>query len=145
MYISSYLNIYPVFDKSRSRMSTTRRFYFTRKFCFYLLLNKYISNISNLYNPDKNLSLASQTICDHIFIDPKSDHTFHIFWSRTWLIYFSSRMWQFSIYFWEGGVLESNVSLFPVESNRFQPQYYFPPNTEPNLKYQLEKYSENSI
>ena len=45
-----------------------------------LLLNPCISNISNLYNPDKNPSLTSQTICNHIFSDPKLDHTFHVFW-----------------------------------------------------------------
>ena len=28
---------------------------------------------------DENSSLSSQTICDHMFSDTKSDHTFHIF------------------------------------------------------------------
>ena len=81
------MNIYPVIEKAHLRVSTTRRFYFTRQFCFYLISNGYISKISNIYNPDKNLSLASQTIWDHLFSDPKSDHTFHIFWLCTWLIY----------------------------------------------------------
>ena len=39
-----------------------------------LLSNQYISNLYNLYNLDVNLSLASQTICDHMFPDPQSDH-----------------------------------------------------------------------
>ena len=60
--------------------------------CFFSLLsNQYISNISNIsiiYNPDKKLSLEYQTICDHMFSDPKSDHNFHIFWLRTWPIFF---------------------------------------------------------
>ena len=53
-----------------------------------IFLNQYISNISNLYNPDVNLSLASQTICDHMFSYPKSDHIFSYFWLCTWFIYF---------------------------------------------------------
>ena len=87
VYISSYLNIYPVIFKARLRVSKTRRFYFIWQFCFPLLLNKYISNISNIYNPDKNSSLASQKICEHIFSDLKSNHTLHIFWLITCLIY----------------------------------------------------------
>ena len=43
------------------------RFSFHKTVFFYLRLNPYISNISNLYNPDQNLSLAYQTICDHVF------------------------------------------------------------------------------
>ena len=31
--------------------------------------NQNISNISNLYNPNENLSLASQTKCDNMFSD----------------------------------------------------------------------------
>ena len=46
---------------------------------FSLLSNKYISNISNLYNPDVNLSLVYQTIYDHMFSDPKWDHIFSYF------------------------------------------------------------------
>ena len=34
---------------------------------FSLIPNQYISNISNIYNTDVNLTLASQTIFDHIF------------------------------------------------------------------------------
>ena len=88
MYISSYMNIYPVIYKSWSRLSTTRRIYFTWQFCFYLLSDRYISNISNIYNLDEKLSLASQTICDYMFSDTKSDHYFHIFGLRTWLIFY---------------------------------------------------------
>ena len=32
VYIYSYLNIYPVIDKARSRVSTKRWFYFTQQF-----------------------------------------------------------------------------------------------------------------
>ena len=67
-----------VIKKSLLHVSTTKRFYFTRRFTP-LLLYEYISNISNLYNLDKNLSLASQMICDHMFSDSKSDHIFRIF------------------------------------------------------------------
>ena len=36
----------------------------------------------------KNSSLESQRICDHMFSDPRLDHTFHDFWLHTWLIFF---------------------------------------------------------
>ena len=50
--------------------------------------NKYISNISNLYNPNKNMSLAYQMKCDIIFSDPESDHIFsHSCFSVTYLVY----------------------------------------------------------
>ena len=45
----------------------------------HLLLNQYISDISNLYNPDKNLSLESQNELRPHFSDPKSDHILYIF------------------------------------------------------------------
>ena len=61
------------------------------------------------YKPDKNIILAYQTICDHMFSYPKSDHNFH-FLSYICGIYFSSRMWKFSTYFEDGKVLESTVS-----------------------------------
>ena len=50
-YISSCLNIYPVIDKARSRVSKTRRFYFTRKFGFlYFRINiSQISTISTIW------------------------------------------------------------------------------------------------
>ena len=44
MSISKYLNIYTVINKSRPRMSTTRRFLFYTEVLFYLLLSPYISN-----------------------------------------------------------------------------------------------------
>ena len=37
----------------------------------YLSLNPYISNVSNLYNLDQNLSLACPTICNHMFFRSK--------------------------------------------------------------------------
>ena len=61
-----------------------------------LRLNLYISTISSVYNPDQHLSLSYQTICDHMFSDPKLDHTLHVFWLHTWIIYISSLMWQLS-------------------------------------------------
>ena len=143
-YIYSYLNIYPVINKSHSRVSTTRWFYFTRPF-FSLLSNKYISNISNLYNTCENSSLSPQTICEHMFSDPKSDHTFHIFWLRIWLIYFSSRTWKLSTYFKNGKLLEYIVSWISIESNGHKQEYYLPPKTEPNSKYYLENYFKNLV
>ena len=54
---------------------------------FSLLSNQYISNISNLYNPDVNMRLASQTKCDKMFSDPKSDNILSYFQLSTWFIY----------------------------------------------------------
>ena len=63
---------------------------------FYSLFsNPYTSNISNIYNLDKNTSLSSQIICDHMFSDPNLDHTFRIFGYVLGLYIFSSCMWQF--------------------------------------------------
>ena len=42
-------------------------------------------------------------------------------------------------------VLESTASWLPIESNIIQPEYYFPPNTEPNSNYYLDNYFKNSI
>ena len=42
-------------------------------------------------------------------------------------------------------MLESTVSWFPIELNRTEQEYYLPPNIEPNSKYYLENYFENSI
>ena len=33
--------------------------------------NKYISNISNIYNPNENMSIESQIKCDNMFTDPE--------------------------------------------------------------------------
>ena len=86
--IPKYLIFYPMINKSRSHVLTTRRFLFYMKIFLSLLLNPYISNISNLHNLNKNMRLSSQKIYDRMFSDPKSDHTSHVFWLRTWLIYF---------------------------------------------------------
>ena len=143
MFIPLYLIIYPMIYKAHSRVSSTRWcFNNTRQLCFYLCLNPYILNT---YNMEQNLSLASQTICDHMFSDLKLDHNFHVFWLRTWLVFFSYRMWKFSTYFEEGGVLEYTVSWFPIILNQLHPEYYLPPNNRPNSKYYLNKYSKNSI
>ena len=55
--------------------------------------------MSNLYNPGKTLSLASQTIYDHMFSDLKLDQTFYVFQLHTCIIFFSYRMWQLYNYF----------------------------------------------
>ena len=73
-------------SRACSRVSTKKSFYILRQF-FSLISNHYISNILNLYNLEGNSSLASQTICDHIFYDPKSDHNFHVFQLSIWFIY----------------------------------------------------------
>ena len=67
-------------------------FYFTHKFfsSFESIQLKYLQS-------EKNLIPASQTICDHMFSDTKSDHTFHIFRLCAWFISFSSCMWQFPL------------------------------------------------
>ena len=97
---------------------------------FYLRSNPYILHISNIYNPDQHSSLASQTICDQMFSDPKLYHNFHVFHLHAWLICISSCMWQFYTYFKDGKVLKYIVTLFLSESNWLQPEYYFPPNNK---------------
>ena len=42
-------------------------------------------------------------------------------------------------------VLESTVSWLLIELNQLQTEYNFPPNTEQNLKYYLEKYFKNNM
>ena len=100
-FIPLYLIIYPVINKSRSWYSSARLFLFYATVLFYLRLNSYISN---LYNPNQNSSLASQTICDHMFSYPKSYYTFNIFWLNTWLIlFFFSYVAIFHLlWIWEG-------------------------------------------
>ena len=76
-------------DKSRLRVSTTRRFLFYTT-VLYICIRIYIYKISQLYQIStirKNSSPWYQTIFDHMFSDPKSDHTFHIFWLRYWIIF----------------------------------------------------------
>ena len=79
-----------------------------------LLSNQYISNISNVYNPDKNSSLVSQTICYHMLSDTKSDIYFMIFGYVPGLYIFYSRMCKFSTYFKYRKLLESNLIWFPI-------------------------------
>ena len=81
-------------------------FYFKGKF-LYLCSNPYISNI---YNPDPDLSVAPETICDHIFSDQKSDYMFHVFGYVFVLYFVSYRVWKLSVYFKEDKVLESTLS-----------------------------------
>ena len=65
---------------------SNKKFYFTHQF-FSLLSNPYISNISNIYNPEKNSSLASQTRCDHMFSYPNLYLTFHVISLHNWLVF----------------------------------------------------------
>ena len=90
---------------------------FCMRVFFPLLPKPCISNISNIYNLDANSILAYQTICDHMFSDPKSDHTLHVFKFRIWVIFFSYHMWQLSTYFEDRKVLESTYSIFLIEYN----------------------------
>ena len=78
-FIILYLIIYPVIEKSHSRVSSTRRFLFYMRVFNYLRPNPYISNISNIYNMDQKLIRAYQIICDHMFSDLKSDYKFQFF------------------------------------------------------------------
>ena len=95
-----HVEFYPMIDKAWLCVSKTRRFYLTWHFFSYFRIK--ISKISNLYNLDENSSLASKTICDHIFSGLKSDHNFNIFGYVPVLYIFSSCMWQFSSSFEDG-------------------------------------------
>ena len=57
---------------------------------FYWFLNLYISNISNIYNPNVNLSIAYQTKCEHIFSYLESDNIFSHFQLHNCYIYIFS-------------------------------------------------------
>ena len=52
-----------------------------------------------------------------MFSDTKPDHIFSYFLLRTWLIYLSLPTWKIPTYFVDGKVLESTVSLHPIELN----------------------------
>ena len=87
--ISSNLNIYPIIKKTTLAIDE-------KKFHRWVLsnfLNQYISNISNIYNTNKNMSLAYQTKRDNKFSDSESDHIFShfVFQLRPWfnLFFFS--------------------------------------------------------
>ena len=62
--ISSYLNIYPLIDKSRLAIDGTKMSLKN------VLLNFFYQYISNIYSVNKNLSLASRTEYDNMFSDP---------------------------------------------------------------------------
>ena len=51
----------------------------TLSISYILFSNHNTSNLSNLSNPNVNLSLASQTKCDNVFSYPKLDHIFSHF------------------------------------------------------------------
>ena len=55
---------------------------------FSQFLYQYISNISNLYNLNKNLSLESQMKCDNMFLDPIRIRVFFFFFSYVLGLYF---------------------------------------------------------
>ena len=63
------------------------------------------------------MSLASQMMCDYMFLDLESDHNFHVFGYVLGLYVVSFGMWKISPYFEDKKVLESTVSLFLIESN----------------------------
>ena len=85
-YYVHYL-IYHYLPRDRQSMLTlviNNMVFILHNSIFYLSSNPYISN---LYNLDQNLSLAYQTIRDHVFSDLKSDNTFYLFRLLAWLIY----------------------------------------------------------
>ena len=93
---------------------------------FYLLLNTYISNISNIYDTDQNLSLASQTICDQMFSYPKLDHAFHIFQLRSW-IFFSLSYVPISHLLWGWEGVGIHCKLIPYLIKSIPSRILFPP------------------
>ena len=74
-------NIYTIVDNARSR-STEKM----SSMSFIDYSNKYISNISNIYNLNVNMSLASKTKCDNMFLDTELDNIFSHS-SVTYLVY----------------------------------------------------------
>ena len=101
---------------------------------FYLHLNPYISDISNIYNTDEILSLAYQTIYEHMFTDPELYHNFHVFWLHTWIIYFF--FWYVEIFHllkrWEGAGIHCKLIPDWIEST--PSRILFTVNTEQNSK-----------
>ena len=82
VYLSSNWQERLAIDKAGSWSMEQKRY---RKFFIYFS-NHDTSNIPNLSNPNVNLSLASQTKCNNMFSDPKSDHIFPHFLG-TYLVY----------------------------------------------------------
>ena len=74
------------FGKPLSCVSTTRRFFLHCSFFFFMFESIYLKYLKSLQS-GKKLSLASLKICDHMFSDPDLDHTFHVFWLHTWIVF----------------------------------------------------------
>ena len=53
---------------------------------FIVFPNQYISYISNIYNPNLNMRLASQMKCDKMFLDLELDHVL-LHFSVKYLVY----------------------------------------------------------
>ena len=102
------------------------------------------SNISNLSNPNVNLSLASQTKCDNMFSDPESDDIFSNLLS-TYLVYilFLLVCGNYPLNSKRGRC--RNLLSINYRLNRIDPRTKNPPqiqngDTEPSSKYSLKKY-----
>ena len=89
--MSEYLSYY---WKNMLTRVNNKTVLFNMTVLFYLPSKKYISNISNIYNPDENLSLAFQTICEHIFQIRSRIILFIFFGYVNGLYIFSSHMFQ---------------------------------------------------
>ena len=61
------MNTYTLIDKSMLAFDVTKM---SSMGLFLDFPNQIIPNISNLYNPNENLSLESQTKCDNMFSYP---------------------------------------------------------------------------
>ena len=69
---------------------TCRRFLFYTKVLFFFTSESIYLKYPKFLQFRRKLSLAPQTICEHMFSDLNSDHTFHVFWLHVWFIYFPS-------------------------------------------------------
>ena len=93
-YIYSYLNIYPVINKSRSHVSSTRRFYFTQQFCF-ILVWIHISQIFQISTIWEKSEPRISNYMGPIFFRSKAGLYFSFFCYILCLYFVSSRMFQF--------------------------------------------------
>ena len=111
----------------------------------YLFSNHDTSNIPNLLHPTINLSLASQTKCDSMFSDPKSDHIFS-YLLGTYLVYiFFLSYVVIILLLWRGEGAGIYCPLITDWIESTQAQILFPRqiqngDTEPNSKYCLKEY-----
>ena len=112
---------------------------------FLNFLNQYISNLSNIYNPSVNISLASQMKCDKMFSDPKSDHIFSHF-SVTFLVYifFFSYVVIHHLFRIRGGVgIYCKLINYWIEST--QAQILFPSQCRSGIQNQIRITNWRSI